>query len=137
MDTSLPVREIMSPQVITIRPETPINEVHDLFTAHSFHHLPVMEKGKLVGMVSRTDYLKVTHMLGKNWQGETITQDLYRHMNAGDIMTSNPLKIESDDTVGLAADIFLANTFHALPVVDDDQLVGIVTSHDLLTLAYQ
>jgi acetoin utilization protein AcuB len=57
-------------------------------------------------------------------------------MCAGDIMSREPLKIESADTIGLAADIFRANALHALPVVDDGELVGIVTSHDLLNYAY-
>jgi predicted transcriptional regulator len=46
------------------------------------------------------------------------------------------MQLDPDDTVGLAADIFLVNRFHALPVVDGVDLVGIVTSHDLIALAY-
>jgi acetoin utilization protein AcuB len=51
-------------------------------------------------------------------------------------MTKYPLQLSPDDTVGLAADIFLANKFHALPIVDDGQLVGIVTAHDLLSYSF-
>ena len=46
------------------------------------------------------------------------------------------MQLEPDDTIGLAADIFLANKFHALPVVEDERLVGIVTTHDLLKYSF-
>ncbi len=45
--------------------------------------------------------------------------------------------LEPEDTVGLAADIFLANKFHALPIVEDDVLTGILTIHDLLAYSYK
>lgn len=76
-------------------------------------------------------------MLATTWSGETICQEMYKDMIAEDIMTRDPLIIEPADTIGLAADIFRANALHALPVVEDGELVGIVTSHDLLTYAYQ
>ena len=46
------------------------------------------------------------------------------------------MTIEQDDNLGLAADIILANRFHALPVVDGVDLVGIITSHDLIRCFY-
>ncbi len=127
----------MTPHPIVVRPDTPIDEIHILFERHSFHHLPVLDKGVLKGIISRSDYLKIRHVLAYTWNGEIIIRDLYRKMSAADIMTGEPLKIESSDTIGLAADIFLANALHALPVVDDGELVGIVTSHDVLAYACQ
>jgi len=120
-----------------VRPETGIDEIHTLFERHSFHHIPVVEHATLVGIISKTDYVKIRHMLATTWAGETVCQDMYKDMCARDIMSREPLRIESADTIGLAADIFRANALHALPVVDDGELVGIVTSHDLLTYAYQ
>ena len=52
-------------------------------------------------------------------------------------MTKYPVSLDMEDTVGLAADIFMANKFHALPVVENNQLVGIVTTHDILLFAFQ
>jgi CBS domain-containing protein len=137
MDTSKPVSEIMTRNPVYVKPETGINEIHSLFEKHSFHHIPVLDHATLVGIISKTDYVKIRHMLATTWAGETICQDMYKDMCARDIMSREPLRIESADTIGLAADIFRANALHALPVVDDGELVGIVTSHDLLTYAYQ
>ncbi len=125
----------MTPHPVVVGPNTPIDEIHQLFEQNKFHHLLVLDKGVLKGIISRSDYLKIRHMLAYTWSGEIVIRDLYATMCASDIMTYEPLKIESSDTIGLAADIFLANALHALPVVDDGELVGIVTSHDVLAYA--
>jgi CBS domain-containing protein len=137
MDTNRPVAEIMTRHLVVVKPDATIDRIHNLFEANNFHHIPVVDRNALVGIISKTDYLKIRHMLATTWSGETICQDMYKDMCAADIMSREPLKIESADTIGLAADIFRANALHALPVVDDGELVGIVTSHDLLTYAYQ
>jgi acetoin utilization protein AcuB len=137
MDTSKPVSEIMTRNLITVRSQDTVDKVHEVFEKHSFHHIPVVDHNQLVGIISKTDYVKIRHMLATTWSGETICQDMYKDLCAGDIMSREPLKIEPADTIGLAADIFRVNALHALPVVDDGELVGIVTSHDLLTYAYQ
>lgn len=127
----------MTRTLVVIKPKDSIDLVHSLFEKNSFHHIPVVDHTKLVGIISKTDYLKIRHMLATTWSGETVCQDMYKDMVAEDIMTREPLIIEPADTIGLAADIFRANALHALPVVEDGELVGIVTSHDLLTYAYQ
>ncbi len=137
MDSNKPVSTIMTRTLVVIKPNDPIERVHNLFEKNSFHHMPVVDHNKLVGIVSKTDYLKIRHMLATTWSGETVCQEMYKDMIAEDIMTREPLAIEPADTIGLAADIFRANALHALPVVEDGELVGIVTSHDLLTYAYQ
>ena len=137
MDTSIPVSEVMTRQVVHVRPDTAIDELHAQFEKNTFHHIPVLDHGRLVGIISRSDYHKVRHVLAITWEGLTIVQDIYRDMTVSDIMTPNPLQVESSDSIGLAADIFKANTLHALPVVDDGELVGIITSHDLLNYAFQ
>jgi len=137
MNTNKPVSDIMTRNLVVVKPEDTIDRIHQLFNQHSFHHIPVVDHNKLVGIISKTDYLKIQHMLATTWSGEVVCQELYQDMCARDIMSHEPLKIESADTIGLAADIFRVNSLHALPVVDDGELVGIVTSHDLLTYAYQ
>lgn len=124
-----------SPVVVT--PATPIDQIHNLFEINNFHHLPVLSHGKVVGMISKNDYLKVLHMLTYSWSGVPGIKEMYKNICAADIMSGSPIVIEPTDTIGLAADIFLANTIHALPVIDEGELVGIVTSHDLLSHAYQ
>jgi CBS domain-containing protein len=118
------VSEWMSKSVITIDLNDRINKVQELFEEHSIHHLIVLEGGSLAGIISTDDLLKAYQQKGKNL---TLARD---------IMTPNPMTIEQDDNIGLAADIILANKFHALPVLDGLELVGIITSHDLIRCYY-
>ncbi len=53
-----PVHEIMTPRVITVRPEQTIEECMALMTEHHIRHLPVMDKGKLIGVISIGDVVK-------------------------------------------------------------------------------
>ena len=118
------VSDWMSSKVITIDVNDRISKVEQLFDAHNIHHLLVVEGGKLVGIISTDDLLKAYRS-----DGEKLTK-------VSEIMTPNPMTIEQDDNLGLAADIILANRFHALPVMDGLELVGIITGHDLIRCYY-
>lgn len=131
------IDKIMTPQPITVRPDTPLKEIRQLFEANEFHHLPVVSSGnRLEGIISRRDMEKTYHLLTTETTGATLTKMEMGFWQAKNIMTQYPLSLAPDDTVGLAADIFLANQFHALPIVDGEELLGIVTTHDLLAYAF-
>ena len=131
------VDQIMTPQPVTVKPDTPLADIKQLFDQNEFHHLPVVNNGnQLAGIISRKDLQKTYQLLSKETTGATLTKMDLNFWRAKNILTEYPLSLAPDDTVGLAADIFLANKFHALPIVDDNELLGIVTSHDLLALAF-
>ncbi|MEP6793435.1 MAG: CBS domain-containing protein [Saprospiraceae bacterium] len=130
------VASIMTKDAISVRSDTAIDEINTIFDNHQFHHLPVVDRGELKGLISKSDYLKIRHMLAYTLSGQIEINDLYSTVKASDIMTSQPLCIEPSDTIGMAADIFLANVIHALPVVEEGELVGIVTSHDILAYVF-
>lgn len=133
MNPNIAIQEIMTTNPVTILPTASLNEVREMFSRHSFHHLPVAGSGgDLVGIVSREDFYKVAYVLSVEATKRSDTKSHFQHLTAEDIMTKYPLQLGQDDSIGLAADIFLANKFHALPIVEEGQLVGIVTSHDLL-----
>lgn len=133
MNPNIAIQEIMTTNPVTILPNASLNEVREMFSRHPFHHLPVAGSGgDLVGIVSREDFYKVAYVLSVEATKSSATKSHFQHLTAEDIMTKYPLQLGPDDSIGLAADIFLANKFHALPIVEEGQLVGIVTSHDLL-----
>lgn len=136
MNPETPVSTIMTKRLVTVETDSRLPKIRQIFEQHGFHHIPVLEFGKLVGIVSKADFFRISHTLSFNVNGnEKISADDHV-FTAKDIMTEYPMQLDPDDTVGLAADIFLANRFHALPVVDAGELVGIVTSHDLIAYAY-
>lgn len=133
MQLETPIREIMTTALTTVSPDTPVKEIQQIFAKNSFHHLPVVEAGsQLVGIISREDFRVFYENLSTNSSGPTWSQMQMEHRRAKDIMTASPLWLDPDDTIGLAIDIFLANKFHALPVVEDNLLMGILTTHDIL-----
>jgi len=133
MNANRPIRDIMSTSIVTVAPDTSILHIKEILDKQKFHHIPVVENGGVLsGIITKTDILRFAFHLSLRSTGPTWMKKALQAATAKDIMTKNPLVLESEDTVGLAADIFLANKFHALPIVEDDILVGIITTHDLL-----
>ncbi len=137
MNPNITVREIMTANPVTVQPDASLNSLREMFSRNSFHHLPVTgPRGELVGIISREDFFKVAYVLSIEANRVSTAKSHFHNLHAEDIMTKYPLQLSPDDTIGLAADIFLANKFHALPIVEEGQLVGIVTSHDLMAYCF-
>jgi acetoin utilization protein AcuB len=129
MNVFAPVSTLMVTDLVTINPETSLRKVKEIFEEHSFHHLPVVNFRKIVGMVSRTDFDRFVGGLKK---ANEATTDLVEKTRAEEIMTKGLGKLEPDDRINVALEIFSKNWFHALPVVKDDELVGIITTQDII-----
>ena len=131
MTTEAPVISVMTVNPITITPDTKLERVRELLKQHRIRHLPVLGDNKsLVGIVSVTDLAMLDRLEaeGVDTNGQLATAGL----TAADLMTRDVIGLAPDDTIGLAADLFLSRELHAAPVLDDGELIGIVTSHDLL-----
>jgi CBS-domain-containing membrane protein len=138
-DRSRPVRAIMSENVITVGPDTVMSEVVALIKSNPVHHIPVVDNGKVLGMVSTTDCHMLEHhfTLFKTQSADAMNAAIFRSLLAKEVMTAPVATIRATDTVQIAADIFKENLFHALPVVDDHKkIVGIVTPYDLMVYAF-
>jgi CBS domain-containing protein len=137
MNPGKAIKNIMTRRLVTVTPDTESKTIQEIFDRHDFHHLPVIGKGEaLVGIISKEDFLKVAYVLSLNTPGRVYSEKKYASLKAKDVMTNYPIFLDPEDSIGLAADIFLANKFHALPIVDDGILVGLVTTHDLLKYSY-
>ena len=132
MNLFVPVSSLMTRNVISVNPNDPLSKVKHIFEEHSFHHLPVTENEKLVGMVSRTDFAYYFGSISKLSESRNANEAyLYNHtVNA--IMVKGLGKLEPDDRLEIAIDVFSRNLFHALPVVENGKLVGILTTHDII-----
>ena len=137
MNPNNPISSIMTTNLVTVSPDDFLSRVTKIFESHEFHHVPVVKEGKkLVGIISKEDFQKMNYYFFEKMADNNGNARHKDGLRASDIMTPYPLNIDPDDTIGLAADIFLANRFHALPVIEDGILVGIVTSHDLIRYAF-
>lgn len=141
IDPTTKISEVMTRDVLFVRPDDTMEKVDELFRTHNIHHLPVLdENGKVVGIVSKTDYFKIIHgfTLFRNEKMESYNKAILRSLLVKEVMTKQVAKLHPDDTVMVAAGFFKENLFHAIPVVDSDgKLVGIVTTYDLLNYAYR
>lgn len=121
------VRSLMTTNLITVTPTTNLHTVRQIFMKNAIHHLPVTnDDNRLVGILTTYDL----------WKNEIAPHD-YSRVLVEEIMSTKIAKINPWDKIGTAAEIFLDNRFHALPVVDNhNRLIGIVTSHDVLRYEY-
>ncbi|WP_236973628.1 CBS domain-containing protein [Membranihabitans maritimus] len=123
-----PVSSIMTKDLITIGPEDPLTKVISIFKRERIHHLPVIDEGKVVGIVSKSD----VHYFKKGFchsEGEDSLPDDCRVKN---IMTTGLAKMEPDDRIEVALEVFKENLFHAILVTEDNRLRGIVTTFDII-----
>jgi acetoin utilization protein AcuB len=126
------IHQIMTRQTITIGMDDNVRRVRDLFEEHGFHHLLVVEKGRLVGVISDRDLLRnVSPFIGKLSERSQDAATLNRRVHQ--IMTRKPVTISSEMEVEDAAHVMLEHRVSCLPVVTEDgRAVGIVTWRDLL-----
>jgi len=126
-----PVSQIMSKDVITVSENDPLILVKEIFEENNFHHVPVLNKGRLVGIISKSDLLFFLRGFSSQVHVDN-DQVRLKTITAGKIMTSGLGKMESTDRINVAIDIFKKNIFHAIPILEKDNLVGIVTPLDIL-----
>lgn len=139
MDKSTTVGQIMTTKVICVRPDETMDKVQDIFRKNNIHHIPVVDEGKVKGIISKGDYLKLLHgfTLFKTQKSEEYNNAILRSLLAREVMTRQVAVLNPDDTLELAAGYFRENLFHALPIVDEGGgLIGIVTTYDLLNFAF-
>lgn len=126
------IRDIMTQSVVTVEMDDKLSLVKEIFDNAKFHHLLVMEEGKLFGVISDRDLLKaISPNLGTM---VTTYRDLATlNKRVHQIMTRKPITIKADDSVSDAAVLFNTHRISCLPVVDDDfRPVGIISLHDLI-----
>jgi CBS domain-containing protein len=121
-----PLSSIMTKDLITIGPKDTLEQADMLLRTKRIHHLPVVDGNKLVGLVTTYDLYKNKH-----------SKSDYPNVIVETIMTTKLATLEPIDKVGTAAEIFLAHLFHAIPIVADGELAGIVTTHDVLKYCFR
>ena len=126
------VEEIMSKSVVTIKLDDSLKVVKDIFDKTRFHHLLVVESGKLLGVVSDRDLLKaLSPYLGTVSETTRDVAGLNKHVHQ--IMTRKPMTLKRNAGLDDAIHVFTRQKFSCIPIVDDEEKpVGIVTWRDLL-----
>ena len=120
----------MKRDLVTVTPGAALEEAARLLKAHRIHHLPVVEGDRLVGIVTDTDLRNATldGTIGGSDRG-----DSGRPVTVGEIMTRELVTLSPGDTLDDAMLVLSRQRIGALPVVEGERLVGIVTKADILS----
>ena len=128
------VRDIMSSPAITVSPDTTLPAANALMKEKQIRHLPVLEKGRLVGIVSRGDLREASISASINADQYEL-HFLLNKLTVGKLMTRKVRTVTPDALVVDAADLMTEHKIAGLPVVDaDGAVIGIVTESDLLKM---
>jgi acetoin utilization protein AcuB len=128
------VKDWMTRDVITITPKTTLPEAHRLMTEKKIRRLPVMDNGRLMGIITRGD-VRGAEPSGATSLSIWEVNYLLSRLKIEELMTRRPVTIDAAATIGEAAQLMLENKISGLPVMDSDQrLVGIITESDIFRL---
>jgi len=125
---NIPIDRIMTTQPATVGPDDSVSMAKRLLESDDVHHLPVVENGKVVGIFTSADLLKLYLLEG---HGRDLPDADAR---VGEFMEPHPVVLESSATLRDAATVLSIGGYHAVPVVGPDRvLIGIVTTGDLVS----
>ncbi len=130
------VGDVMTREVVTLAADEGIALADEVMRLKRIRHVPVVRGKELLGLISHRDLLRAQAKLllvtSKKGEGE-----IYVSVSAEDIMTTDVMTVPPSMRIMEAADLLLNERFGCLPVVEDEELVGIVTEADLLRWSVQ
>jgi CBS domain-containing protein len=132
MDLNQPISNVMTMHPVCLHPSNAIKYAETLFKTRQFRHLPVIDRGKLVGIITKSDLL----CFQQGYETGRIDRESF-HIKTGqikDIMTPDPITLPPTASIRDAMLEFSKNDFHAIPIVEEDRVVGIFTTIDLIRL---
>ena len=121
------VRDSMSREIVTLSPDETAATALALCRERRIRHLPVLMEGRLVGIVSDRDLRSSTPALGDPARAAALQEILVQ-----DVMAHEVVSVLPDDPIEQAANIMREARIGCLPVLDGDELVGIVTASDVM-----
>lgn len=135
------VKDLMTKKVITVRPKTPSSEVAKIILEKKISGLPVLDKKKVVGVISEKDLLisifpsmtdLIYHPKMKEWRSIEQKIKTISKMKVSDLMSKPPIVIQEDKEVAEAMAKMILSRIQRLPVLDEKgRLVGIITRGDI------
>lgn len=123
-----PIKSVMTTNVVCVSPMQNLLDVKHIYENKKFHHhIPVVENNKLVGMVSLIDFMY-------NISGAGVKDDhkVYKELKVKDIMTPKPFYLTTSSTIEDTAKVLAKGYYHAIPILENEELVGIVSTADII-----
>jgi acetoin utilization protein AcuB len=124
------VGDRMSKPVITVPPDMPINEALNLMRKEHIRRAPVVQNGKLIGIISDEDLLNASPSQATSLSVWELNYLLSR-ITIKDVMTKKVVTVQENTAIEEAARVMADNKIGGLPVMRDDTVVGMITETDL------
>lgn len=124
------VTKIMSKDLITLQMNEGLAKAEMLFKENRVRHIPIVKGDKIEGMLSQTDLMRISFV--DNYDLQSVDTTIYDMLSLEQVMVRNPVCVTTEHTIKDVAEELATREFHALPVVEDEKLVGIVTSTDII-----
>jgi CBS domain-containing protein len=124
MRRTIPVKEVMTKEVVTVSPKDTIAKAAKLMSSHRVGCLVVIQDGSPIGVITERDIL--TKVVGLDLKPSKVL--------VGEVMSSPPITIGPEVSVTEAARLMKKHEIRRLPVVNEGKLVGIVTASDLASV---
>ena len=126
------VDEIMTAKPCTLSEQDSLGDAHRLMAKENIHHIPIVDgEGQLLGLVSQHDVIVATHSLLDNNQGVILTPEIAQ-VSLDEVMVTDVQTTTPGASLRQAALTLHGYRYGCLPVVDEGQLVGIVTGADFI-----
>ena len=120
--------EVMTKNVVCVTPNQYLLDVKHIYEKEKFHHhIPVEEDGELVGMVSLIDF-----MYNISGAGISDKNTVYKKLKVKNIMTQNPFYLTTNAAIEDVVKVLAEGNYHAVPVLENDKIVGIVSTTDII-----
>lgn len=131
MKQRVPVSQIMAKDLVTLTTKNDLNDAEKLFKEHGIRHLPVVNGNELIGILSYSDLLRISfsELSDDEMKVDTAVFNMY---SIEQVMAKNLVHIAPEQTIREATEILAKQSFHSLPVVENGELKGMITTTDLL-----
>jgi CBS domain-containing protein len=127
-----PVNRVMTEPVLSVEIDAKPSEVFRLLAQYNVHHLPVVRCGRLVGMISSSDLMKIDFLMPRTVQARL--EYLDSRFKIESLMRAPVTTVGPTASVEEAARLMVRHGIHALPVVGaEDYLLGIITTTDIMS----
>ena len=123
-------RDVMTAPVFVVDPDATVAHARNLMVRHKISRMPVMEAGRLAGIITKKDIAYRLRQGEPAWRRRPLDR-----IPVGVLMTENPIVVAPDTGVREIARIFVDRNISSVPVVDEGAVTGIVTKTDLMKSA--
>lgn len=132
MKKRVPVSQIMTKNVVTLTTMDDLVTAEETFKKNRIRHIPIVSGDTILGILSYTDLMRISFADAIDEDEHDVDTMVYNMFSIEQVMVKDVVSVPPTATIKEVAQFLSLKEFHALPVVDEGKLVGIVTTTDLI-----